>query len=75
MISSTRVMGLPIANFFKKRIGSDIERFIVPCVLRRTAPIPLPGVSSGIGGRTPFTADIYYINLKNMPQIGWGTNP
>lgn len=26
-------------------------------------------------GRTPFTADLYFINLKDMPQIGWGTNP
>ena len=39
----------------------------------------LPILSSLIGmvtsGRTPFTADLYFINLKNMPQIGWGTNP
>ncbi len=26
-------------------------------------------------GRTPFTADVYFINLKDMPQVGWGTNP
>lgn len=39
----------------------------------------LPILSSIIGlgtsGRTPFTADLYFINLKDMPQIGWGTNP
>ncbi len=39
----------------------------------------LPILSSVIGmatsGRTPFTADIYFINLKDMPQVGWGTNP
>jgi membrane protease subunit (stomatin/prohibitin family) len=39
----------------------------------------LPILSSLIGlatsGRTPFTADLYFINLKDMPQIGWGTNP
>lgn len=39
----------------------------------------LPVLSSVIGmatsGRTPFTADIYFVNLKDMPQVGWGTNP
>jgi len=39
----------------------------------------LPVLASIIGmatsGRTPFTADLYFINLKDMPQIGWGTNP
>jgi membrane protease subunit (stomatin/prohibitin family) len=39
----------------------------------------LPILSSVIGlatsGRTPFTADIYFVNLKDLPQVGWGTNP
>lgn len=39
----------------------------------------LPILSSLIGlatsGRTPFTADVYFVNLKTMPQVGWGTNP
>jgi membrane protease subunit (stomatin/prohibitin family) len=26
-------------------------------------------------GQTPFTAEVYFINLKDMPQVGWGTNP
>src|SRR5215475_11957243 len=26
-------------------------------------------------GRTPFTAEVYFVNLKDMPQVGWGTNP
>jgi membrane protease subunit (stomatin/prohibitin family) len=37
----------------------------------------LPILSSLVGmvtnGRTPFTADLYFINLKDMPQVGWGT--
>jgi len=37
----------------------------------------LPGLSSIVGfvtgGRTPFTADVYFVNLKAMPQVGWGT--
>jgi membrane protease subunit (stomatin/prohibitin family) len=39
----------------------------------------LPILSGIIGmatsGRTPFTADLYFVNLKDMPQVGWGTNP
>ena len=39
----------------------------------------LPILSSAIGmvtsGRNPFTADLYYVNLKDLPQVGWGTNP
>ena len=26
-------------------------------------------------GNTPFTADVYFVNLKDLPQVGWGTNP
>ena len=26
-------------------------------------------------GPTPFTADVYFINLRDLPQVGWGTNP
>ncbi len=37
----------------------------------------LPILSNLIGlatsGRTPFTADVYFINLKDMPQVPWGT--
>lgn len=39
----------------------------------------LPILSSLIGlatsGRNPFTADLYFVNMKDMPQVGWGTNP
>ncbi len=38
----------------------------------------LPILSGLIGlatsGRTPFTADVYFINLKDMPQVTWGTS-
>ncbi len=26
-------------------------------------------------GRTPFQAQVYFVNMKDMPQVGWGTNP
>jgi membrane protease subunit (stomatin/prohibitin family) len=39
----------------------------------------LPILSSMVGfvtsGRNPFTADLYFVNLKDMPQVPWGTNP
>lgn len=39
----------------------------------------LPILSSVVGfvtsGRNPFTADLYFVNLKDMPQVPWGTNP
>lgn len=39
----------------------------------------LPILSGLIGlvtsGRNPFTADLYFVNLKDMPQAPWGTNP
>jgi membrane protease subunit (stomatin/prohibitin family) len=37
----------------------------------------LPILSDLIGlatsGRTPFTADVYFLNMRDMPQVGWGT--
>lgn len=39
----------------------------------------IPIISGLVGlatsGRTPFTADLYFVNLKDLPQVGWGTNP
>ncbi len=39
----------------------------------------LPILSSVVGfvtsGRNPFTADLFFVNLKDMPQVPWGTNP
>ncbi|GAB4547857.1 MAG: hypothetical protein OHK0023_09840 [Anaerolineae bacterium] len=26
-------------------------------------------------GNTPFTAEVYFVNMKDMPQVPWGTNP
>jgi len=42
-----------------------------------TANIPL--LSNFVGmvtnGRNPFTADVYFINMKPLPNVRWGTNP
>lgn len=42
-----------------------------------TANIPLLSnlLSIVTNGRNPFTADIYFINLKPLPNVRWGTNP
>ncbi len=42
-----------------------------------TANLPILSGLIGLAtsGRTPFTADLYFVNLKDMPQVGWGTNP
>lgn len=41
-----------------------------------TANLPILAGIIGLAtsGRTPFTADLYFVNLKDMPQVGWGTN-
>lgn len=41
-----------------------------------TANLPILSGIIGLAtsGRTPFTADLYFINLKDMPQVGWGTS-
>lgn len=42
-----------------------------------TANIPLLSNLVGMvtNGRNPFTADIYYINIKPIHDVRWGTNP
>ena len=36
-------------------------------------PILAGLIGLATSGRTPFTADLYFINMRNMPQVGWGT--
>ncbi len=42
-----------------------------------TGNIPLLANLIGMvtNGNNPFTADVYFVNLRDMPQVGWGTNP
>ncbi len=42
-----------------------------------TANLPILSGLVGLvtGGRNPFTADLYFVNLKDLPQVPWGTNP
>jgi membrane protease subunit (stomatin/prohibitin family) len=42
-----------------------------------TANLPLLSGMVGMvtGGRNPFTAEVYFVNMKDLPQVRWGTNP
>ncbi len=42
-----------------------------------TANLPILSGIIGLAtsGRNPFTVELYFVNLKDMPQVGWGTNP
>lgn len=42
-----------------------------------TANLPILSGLVGLitNSRNPFTADLYFINLKDLPQVPWGTNP
>lgn len=42
-----------------------------------TANLPILSTALKLltGGKTPFTAEVYYVNMKDLPQVTWGTNP
>lgn len=42
-----------------------------------TANLPILSGLVGLvtGGRNPFTADLFFVNQKDLPQVPWGTNP
>jgi membrane protease subunit (stomatin/prohibitin family) len=43
-----------------------------------TANIPLLAGAINMlvtSGKTPFTAEVYFVNTKDLPQVTWGTNP
>jgi membrane protease subunit (stomatin/prohibitin family) len=42
-----------------------------------TANLPLLSRVVGMvtNGRNPFTVELYFVNLKDLPQVLWGTNP
>ena len=59
------------------RQGQVLDDFGPGSHTLNTANLPL--LSSAIGFvtsvRNPFTADLYFVNLKDMPLVPWGTNP
>lgn len=57
------------------RAGQALDAFTTGRHTLSVANLPILSGLIGLAtsGRTPFTADVYFINLKDMPQVGWGT--
>ncbi len=59
------------------RGGQALDVFTAGRHTLSTANLPILSGLIGLAtsGRTPFTADLYFVNLRDLPQVGWGTNP
>jgi membrane protease subunit (stomatin/prohibitin family) len=60
------------------RSGKALDTFVSGTHTITTANIPLLAnlVGKAFGNRTPFTAEVYFINTRVFPDMGWGTpNP
>lgn len=57
------------------RAGQALDAFTTGRHTLSVANLPILSGLIGLGtsGRTPFTADVYFLNLKDLPQVGWGT--
>jgi len=57
------------------RAGQALDAFKVGRHVLSVANLPILSGLIGLAtsGRTPFTADVYFVNQKDMPQVGWGT--
>jgi membrane protease subunit (stomatin/prohibitin family) len=59
------------------RGGQALDVFTAGRHTLSTANLPILSglIGMATSGRTPFTADVYFVNLRDLPQVGWGTNP
>jgi membrane protease subunit (stomatin/prohibitin family) len=60
------------------RDGKALDTFTSGRHTLTTANIPLlvDFIGKAFGGRTPFTAEVYFVNTRDFPDMGWGTpNP
>lgn len=57
------------------RAGQALDAFGTGRHVLSVANLPILSGLIGLvtGGRTPFTADVYFVNQRDMPQVGWGT--
>jgi membrane protease subunit (stomatin/prohibitin family) len=57
------------------RAGQALDGFTAGRHTLSVANLPILSGLIGLAtsGRTPFTADVYFVNTKDMPQVGWGT--
>jgi membrane protease subunit (stomatin/prohibitin family) len=63
------------AVFFRGGQALDILRPGRHTLSTANLPILSGIIGLATSGRTPFTAELYFVNLRDMPQVGWGTNP
>ena len=63
------------AVFFRSGQALDVLRPGRHTLSTANLPILSGLIGLATSGRTPFTAELYFVNLRDMPQVGWGTNP
>jgi len=58
------------------RAGTALDAFGTGRHTLSVANLPILASLIGLAtsGRTPFTADVYFVNTKDLPQVGWGTS-
>src|SRR5579859_6766908 len=64
-----------VAIFVYRGQASDMLRAGSHTLSTGNLPILAGLIGMVTSGNTPFTAEVYFVNLKDMPQVGWGTNP
>ncbi len=64
-----------VAIFVYRGQASDMLRAGAHTLSTGNLPILAGLIGMVTSGNTPFTAEVYFVNLKDMPQVGWGTNP
>lgn len=64
-----------VAVFVSKGQATDVLEAGAHTLNTNNIPILAELIGLVTSGRTPFTAEVYFINLKRMPAVRWGTNP
>lgn len=73
-MGSQLIVGESQAAVFVRK-GEALDAFYAGRHVLSVANLPILSGLIGLAtsGRTPFTADVYFVNMKRMPQVGWGT--
>lgn len=73
-MGSQLIVGESQAAVFVRK-GEALDAFYAGRHVLSVANLPIISGLIGLAtsGRTPFTADVYFVNQKRMPQVGWGT--
>ena len=73
-MGSQLIVGESQAGIFVRK-GEALDAFTAGVITLSVANLPIFSglIGMATSGRTPFTADVYFVNQKRMPQVGWGT--